>query len=118
MEQDTNKKTNIWSYYIRHGTGKDSAECIECKKVLQTKGGSTSGLHSHLKTQHNINLLKREVSVSVSAESRQSASEVNQVKQSAKPCPSGLITNYFQKTVDESFSVVLSRLVTKDKLPF
>jgi len=54
--------------------------------VLQTKGGSISGLHSHLKTQHNINLLKREV-----------FSEVNQVKQSAKTCPSGLITNYIQK---------------------
>ena len=104
MERDTNKKTNIWRYYIRHGTEKDSAECIECKKVLQTKEGSTSGLHSHLKTQHNINLLKK---VSVSAELRPSASfsEVNHiqsvnVKQSAKPCPSGLITNYFQKTVD------------------
>ena len=42
--------------------------------MLQTKEGSTSGLHSHLKTQHNINLLKREVSISVSAESRPSAS--------------------------------------------
>ena len=74
MERDTNKQTNIWSYYIRHGTGKDSAECIKCKKVLQTKGGSTSKFHSHFKTQHNINLLKREVPVSVSAEPRPSAS--------------------------------------------
>lgn len=113
-----NNKTNIWSYYIRHGTGKDSAKCIECKKVLQTKGGSTSGLHSHLKTQHNINLLKKEVPVLAEAKSSVSLSKVSKVNQSAKAGPGGVITNYFKQNVDESFPAVLSRLVAKDGLPF
>ena len=34
--------------------------CKQCSKTIKAAGGSTSGLHNHLKSQHNINLLKRE----------------------------------------------------------
>lgn len=31
-----------------------TAKCISCNKIIKTSGGSTSGLHTHLKTAHSI----------------------------------------------------------------
>lgn len=32
--------------------------CSNCKKILIAAGGSTSGSHAHLKSQHQVNVLK------------------------------------------------------------
>ena len=48
----------IWNHFKRSICGK-LAECNSCKRVLKCEGGSTKGLHNHLKSQHQIDLLKR-----------------------------------------------------------
>ena len=40
---------SIWQYFLKH-TVEEKAMCLNCKKVLKTIGGSTKGLHNHLKT--------------------------------------------------------------------
>lgn len=42
-------KAKVWEHYIRND---NFATCKTCKKVIKCKGGTTSGLVSHLKTQH------------------------------------------------------------------
>ena len=49
----------IWQYFLRSESGK-LAQCKVCKKVLKCDGGSTKGLHVHLKSTHQIEItLKR-----------------------------------------------------------
>ena len=50
--------SKIWNHFKRSVCGK-LAECNSCKKVLKCEGGSTKGLHNRLKSQHQIDLLKR-----------------------------------------------------------
>ena len=48
----------IWNHYKRSRCGK-LAECKICSKILRCDGGSTKGLHVHLKSIHKIDLIKR-----------------------------------------------------------
>lgn len=58
--QSTKKGADVWKYFDRQ---KDigTAVCKSCKAVLKATGGCTSGLISHAKSQHDINILKRKV---------------------------------------------------------
>ena len=53
----------IWQHFKRSQCSK-LAECQICKKVIKCDGGSTKGLHVHLKTIHEIDVLKRTSSCS------------------------------------------------------
>jgi hypothetical protein len=44
---DTN---SVWFYYLMEKSGKQIANCKKCCKEIKCGGGSTSGLHTHLKT--------------------------------------------------------------------
>ena len=50
----------IWIHYKRSSCG-NLAECKICKRNLKCQGGSTKGLHVHLKSSHNIEILKRKI---------------------------------------------------------
>ena len=54
------KGAQIWTHYRRSNCGK-FAECQICTKILKCDGGSTKGLHVHLKSVHNIDLMKRKI---------------------------------------------------------
>lgn len=112
MEIEKRKKT-VWNYYTRDG--KNHAKCNECKKILKTAGGSTSGLHAHLKSRHGVNLLKR-----VESDASTSTSIlVDQEEKSSKGNSSrNIITQYFKKNIDDSLSAIVSRMVARDGLPF
>ena len=45
-------KTSVWYYFLK-ATDNLSAKCISCNKILKTLGGTTSGLHTHLKAAHS-----------------------------------------------------------------
>lgn len=51
MQEKMSKVSKVWDYFIRNV---DSAKCLKCSKTIKCKGGSTSGLNSHLSTQHGI----------------------------------------------------------------
>lgn len=85
-----------------------SGQCKTCKKEIQTAGGSTSGLHTHLKTAHKINLIKRKNEEEV-AQGSKSISPPREASSSIKP---------FFVSTDETLPAVLARMTAKDGLPF
>ena len=94
-----------WNYFTRSVDGKYGTCTIEnCEANIMAKGGSTSGLHSHLRTQHKINLLKRE--------------DATESSTSIVKTPTNKITSFFKKITDDSFEAIVSRMVALDGLPF
>lgn len=106
---DKNQEDSPWNYF-RKSNGAGTCIFSGCGKVIKAEGGSTSGLHCHLKSKHNINLVKRKNKASEDASSQSSVVEIK--KQANK------ITNFFKKVVDMGLPAVISRLVAKDLLPF
>jgi len=53
------KKDGVWEHFLREKGG-NSAKCKLCSTILKATGGSTKGLHEHLKRIHSINVLKRQ----------------------------------------------------------
>ena len=53
------KNEGIWQHFLHEKQGQ-SAKCKVCKTVLKTVGGSTKGLHEHLKRMHDLSVLKRQ----------------------------------------------------------
>ena len=47
-------KSSIWYYFFRAKNGQ-TAKCKDdsCNQILKTGGGSTSGLHVHLRSKHH-----------------------------------------------------------------
>ena len=52
-------KNSSWSYFEKT-ICKNAGICKKCSRTIKAIGGSTSGLHTHLRTSHDINLLKRQ----------------------------------------------------------
>ena len=52
--------TKIWEHFRRSTCGK-LAQCKLCKKTLKCEGGSTKGLHMHIRSTHQIEVLKRKI---------------------------------------------------------
>lgn len=86
----------------------DIGECLQCKRRISAKGGSTSGMLSHLKTQHKIDLLKRKAESAETAKQRAPSKKV--------------ITEFFQPSPLPSPNVQLpptvARMVALDGLAF
>lgn len=76
-----------------------AASARRVKRKFKPLLGSTSGLHTHLKTAHKINLIKRK-----------NEEEVAQGSKSIAP-------PFFVST-DETLPAVLARITAKDGLPF
>ncbi len=53
-------KDSVWHYFLREVNG-STAQCkdAQCLTIIKTSAGSTSGLHTHLKSKHGIVLLKK-----------------------------------------------------------
>jgi len=51
------KTEGIWQHFSREKCGL-STKCDICKTELKTNGGSTKGLHEHMKWLHGVSLLK------------------------------------------------------------
>ena len=94
----------IWQHFRRSKCGKPS-ECKICKKVIKCDGG-TKGLHVHLKTIHQIELLKR------------NRSESNSDHTITKPKPDTITGNLDRYFNDASLPAVLARMTACDGLSF
>ena len=94
----------IWTHYKRSSFG-NLAECNICKKNLKCHGGSTKGLHVHLKSCHNVDLLKRDIL----------ESGVNNTK-NKNPIEAQKKLKYFMN--DASLPAVLARMTACDGLSF
>lgn len=94
-----------WSYYEKSN---DVGICQfkNCSKKIKAKGGSTSGLHSHLKTEHNIDLFDD------SNKKHFPIADI-QLKNTRN-----LIENYISPLFERSTEAIISRLVVLDGIAF
>ena len=92
----------IWQHYRKSLCGK-LAECKICKSILKCEGGSTKGLHVHLKSVHHIELLKRKNVATIEAVTETKAAKVSK------------IDHFIQ---NNTLSAVLARITACDGLSF
>lgn len=85
--------------FTEHRKGQDETSVWKCR------GGSTSGLHTHLKTMHGLNLKKK-------------CESPHDVESSLSKQPKLLITNYFKNNKNEKLSEVLALMTARDGLSF
>lgn len=95
-----------WNYFIPTGTG-DSATCTKCGTVIKVKGGTTTGIRYHLKSQHGIIL---------STQLKRTNQTPELVEHSASKHPK--LTSFFQKKRDDTFPAIAARMTARDGLPF
>lgn len=93
-------QSSVWSNFLVADKN-ELAKCKRCGQILKTKGGSTKGLHVHLK-QHGITILKKKSNETV---------DTPPVKQTK-------IINFFQNNKDKSLPAVLARMTAVDGLSF
>lgn len=118
---------SVWFYFLRDSTGQ-IAKCQKCDKELKTAGGSTKGLHVHLHTKHDIDLLKRKPATDAES-GESSASLKNSSSSSSAPCDDQInpttnkrcrvkISGYFVPQNDKSLGATLARMIALDGLSF
>jgi hypothetical protein len=105
FEEPKESCSSVWLHFLREKSG-GFAKCKKCDATIKTSGSSTSGLHTHLRSKHNLNVLKNSINQEA----------VEQMSVAAKKKPK--ITDFFDRTKDDSLAAVLSRLVAKDAMPF
>lgn len=100
---------SVWHYYLVDKQGQ-VAKCKQCSKEIKCCGGSTSGLHTHLKTIHKVNL-KTKSDTAVNTEKDASSSSQSQPKKIT-------LCDYFKSKKTEQLCEILARMVARDGLPF
>ena len=105
--------SKAWRFYVIRN--KEEAECVKCQSKISTKGGSTKGLLTHLRTKHQIDVnavaLSKEKIASEDVSSQSDIPEVGTIKKRK------IMTDYFKKEIN-SLEEVLARMVAKDGIPF
>ena len=88
--KDHKKGSEEWSIrfcFLHDDKGKQSkCKLNQCSKIIKAAGGSTSAMHNHLKTCHNINLPKKNIGQILSCSMESNYSTSNLTKKSTTPC--------------------------------
>ena len=110
------KSDGVWQYFLREKSGQ-SAQCKECHTVIKTAGGTTTGLHVHLKSKHNIDLSKRKADDKPAVETDTSGPSSSKMS-----CPVGSRAGPMAKFVmdknERSLEATIARMTARDGLPF
>ena len=96
--------SQVWQHYLKIDSTK--AKCLKCAAIIKTTSGSTSGLKTHLRTRHDIDIKKKST-----AEPSPSTSPLLPVKK----CK---IYQFFGPQTENSLEAVIARLTAKDGLNF
>lgn len=113
------KNTGVWNYFLREkvdGCFVDRAKCSKCPKlkILKCTGGSTKGLHDHLKLVHNINIQNGADESSFN----QTESQTSKVSPVPPKRFKGAIDDFFVNQKNISLADQLSQMTSCDGLPF
>ena len=107
-ETKSTDKGSVLFYFLREKLGR-TAQCKQCSKILKTICGSIKGLHTHLKTAHEIDLLKRNTARKDAETSKNAESEA---------VPRKKITNYFSHKDEKTLQATLARMTARDSMSF
>lgn len=60
VKEKATDESSVWHYFLR-SEDKNLAKCkvCLCEKIIKTVGGSTSGMKTHLRTIHKIDLRQK-----------------------------------------------------------
>lgn len=105
------KKEGVWLHFLREKCGQ-SAQCKLCKTILKTVGGSTKGLHEHLKRRHDVTL-KRKAEDDGEALSEHPTPKARKTATSAGP-----MTKFLLDRNENTLQAVIARMTARDGLPF
>lgn len=105
------KAEGAWQHFSRDKEGA-TAQCQLCHNVIKCSGGSTKGLHTHLKAKHNIDLLKR-----ASLASSDDGTVTKQVNNTATAV-AGPLAMFLLKSAENSLEATLARMIARDGLTF
>ncbi|XP_063782142.1 uncharacterized protein LOC134932045 [Pseudophryne corroboree] len=118
------KSEGVWNYFLREKATGEAAQCKDCGKVLKCGGGgSTKGLHVHLKTMHKMYIQQKWSNVAgrdtLSAHATESDSALTTgTKKKSPDAAVGPILKFLVKNIENSLQATLSRMVACDGLPF
>ena len=92
----------IWKHFLRSVCGK-LAQCKACNKTLKCDGGSTKGLHVHLKSAHQIDILIKRKSTQTENDTQTKRTKIQTIDKFVN---------------DATLSAILARITACDGLPF
>jgi hypothetical protein len=114
-DRKADDESSVWHYFLVEMPGKENAKCMKCDKILKTHSGSTGGLLKHLE-KHEISLRKK--SDATASQITNDAHTDNSALASAQPPKKMKITHYFIDPAENSLEATLSRMTSRDGLPF
>lgn len=116
FKKSSSSSASVWSKFLRDVNGQ-AAKCKTCNKIVKCAGGSTSTLHNHLRSMHNINICKRNAGENNGEPSNLPTTSTGAICSTIN-LPKTKITEYFSSQVDESLPAILSRMTASDGIPF
>ena len=94
--------SEIWKHFLKSVCGK-LAQCKACNKTLKCDGGSTKGLHVHLKSAHQIDILIKRKNTQTENDTQTKRSKIQTIDKFVN---------------DATLSAILTRMTACDGLPF
>lgn len=121
----TNKRTttNLWTHFLRASDGQ-SAKCKICNKILKTVGGATTGLHTHMRAKHAINVDLKESEDDNSTSALSMTDVTPGTSNQRKPILTTetkkrkIMTDFFSSKSNEKMEVIISRMAALDGCSF
>lgn len=120
VAKKSDDEKSVWFYFNRDKSG-NLAKCNKCYGEIKTNGGSTKGLHVHLRSKHDIDLLKKKPTNNETENTNLSTGGTTtdaSMQQCQKPAKKIKISSYFIPENDRSLAATLARLVAVDGLSF
>lgn len=127
--------SEVWKHFLRAENG-STAKCKLCPAIIKISARSTKGLHTHLRTKHNMNLnLVDSVSSNVenpapgmgtssASQSGSFSSTASRLDESASSSATSVsqkrkkLTDYFPLEKKVSMEERVCRMIAKDGIPF
>lgn len=114
---------SVWFYFLTETVNGSTAKCKKCQAVLQTKGGSTKGLLTHLLKLHEIDVKAKRNLPSESESKVGPSSSCTSAASTSRFCFSSerkqtKIFDFFSFKTDKSLDAQLARMVSVDNIPF
>ena len=103
----------IRQYYLRENKGQ-RAHCKACS-LVKCEGGSTSGLHTHQRTKHGADLLKRPACDTSTKKSMNDDQSADGIKRKSAPggTADGPVTKYLLDTNERSLAATIARMTAR-----
>ena len=110
-------RAGIWQYYLRQKR-RQKAMCKQCSVIVKCEGRSTSGLHTHQRTKHNNNMLKRPTPQDVTKTNEDEQKLISGNTTTKRGVEGGPMTKFLLANAEGSLGDTIARMTACDGFPF